>query len=132
MEKTGMSYEQLSEYSFDILTDMIVSMSNEDFLKLQLEILTERIGDMDMYMDGEMRRAEGPSVTSVVEDLKKIQDAGSRRRMFGRQQGGRRGGFGGQRGGQQGGFGGQQGGFGGQQGGFGGQQGGNGGQPHWG
>merc|ERR1719433_1202669 len=80
-------------------------------------------------MDGEMRRAEGPSAISIVEDLKKIQDAGSRRRMFGQQQGGRRGGFGGR---QQGGFGGQQGGFGGQQGGFGGQQGGNGGKPHWG
>lgn len=82
MMETGLDMKSLEEYSFDLMIDMVSSLPDEEFLKLQIDILEQRLGEVKCVRDDEGNCADGPSITSVVDDMTYLTgEYGSRRRM---------------------------------------------------
>merc|ERR1719461_1480632 len=91
MAQTGMTEENLEEFASDVIIDLVASLPEDMFYELQLNILSERLGDlMPMEFDDARRRADGPTIESILDDIKQIHESlpADRLRMNGQQQAG--------------------------------------------
>lgn len=73
MAETGLSIESIEEYGLDIIVDMMSSLPEDMFLKLQLDILNERLGEMECMRDDNgdcFTLHDTPSVMDIVRDMK--------------------------------------------------------------